>query len=979
MNRIKQSILILILIFFFFWAGGCISSFAQKLPFKNYSTKDGLVHNEILYLWQDSNGYLWIGTAEGISRFDGANFTNYVLKDTSTSERIDPVITYVNTIFEDRDQNIWIGLNYWGDVARFIRRDQSFVRYTVIPTRPLAPTWVNTIIQDRDGTLWFGTDDGLFIFENDAFHPFLFDSTNSSTPIRVLYEDHQGALWIATHCGLYRYHKNESRVQLLQFPNIVISQCNALYEDNDGNLWIGTDDIGLIKLENYRIRNRPPFQLKAYTVANGLPSNSVHKILQDDFGTLWIATWAGLCQFKPDTEELITYNTTNGLPSDNLRDMLQDREGNLWLATNNGISKLTSDAFVNYGKNDGLPTEALTQIAGGARGEMWIVGFGGASRCIKDTFVSIKPLEGRDIYSVIVDNSGIVWFGTTKGLLKWKGGKILSHFTRTNGLPDDQIHSIFEDSRGRLWFGHEKGVSRLWQGKFRHFYGQIENPLVIGMTEDKDGTIWFATYRDGMYKLTAAPESDINWSKVDLPIGFRTRAILCDRDNKIWIGTRFQGVFRYDPQTGALSNYTSDNGFSSNFIRSIFQDSKGKLWFGTAQGVNYLDGNSFRGYSTRDGLAGDAVMSFFEDRQGFLWFATSTGLSRYNPARDRVVTTPPPVYITHFRILGQEVSPKNGMRLTASQRSVSFEYVGISFKDETQVHYQYRLQGFAPNWSEITERRYVNYTNLHPGNYIFEVRARNADGVWSDQPATLNFHIATPIWQRWWFISLAIMALGSVAFGWHRYRLNKLLELERMRSRIATDLHDEVGSTLSSVALFSEMARREAQTIAPKIAERLQNISEIARELMETIRDIVWSIDPSRDSLEHVVLYMKQYVAEVLEAKGILFDFYVPEETKSLRLPMDVRHHFYLIFKEAINNLVRHSNAHQANIRLGFNQHMLILVIQDDGCGFDPAQIASGNGLKNMKNRARLINGVLTIDTAPGNGTEIALKIAFQK
>jgi ligand-binding sensor domain-containing protein/signal transduction histidine kinase len=959
-------------------------SSAQKLPFKNYSTKDGLVHNDVCSIYQDSQGYLWIGTAEGISRFDGATFTNYMLKDDSSSAM---PTAYVNTFFEDRKSNLWIGLNLDGGVSKFNLLDRSFVKYKIIPDRPSQSNYVNTILQDAKGTFWFGTNDGFFTFENGFFRRFRIDTLKTTGATMVLYEDRHGTVWIATHQGLYR-HGTKSGTQLVQLPGLRTILFNALYEDKEGNLWIGTDDIGLIKLKNHPPQNKSVFPLKTYTIADGLPSNSVHDILQDESGTLWIATWEGLSKLLPGTQEFITYTTANGLPSNNVVDLLQDREGNLWFATTKGISKLTGETFVNYGESEGLPGEFLLQVTLDANDDLWFVGTNGACRLTEGTFVPVEALRGQHVLSVAVDDMDIVWFGTTNGIVKCANGSVLARYTTTNRLPDKAIHSIFHDSRGRIWFGFRAGVSQLWEGKFRNLYGDANSPLepgmnedhakyplVIGMTEDEEGTVWFATYRHGVYKFPATYDSDSNWVKVDIPISFRTRAILCDRNNKLWIGTRLDGVFRYDPQTGALRQYTTADGLSSNFVRSIFQDSKGNFWFGTTRGVNRFDGTSFRQYSTRDGLAGDAVFACVEDEQDNLWFATSTGVSRYNPAYDQRNTIPPPTYLTRFRVFGKEIPIENGIHLSASQHSVSFEYVGISFKDETQVRYQYRLKGLDPDWSEVTERRYVNYTNLSPGSYTFEVRARNMDGVWSVQPATFKFSIATPIWQRWWFITLMVLAAGGVAFGIHRYRLNKLLEMERMRTGIATDLHDEIGTTLSSIALFSEMARSEIQNIVPEVAHKLKDVSNTAQQLVETMRDIVWSINPVNDTVEDVVLYMKQFAAEVLEAKGIEFTFKAPEQMRTLRLPMDVRHHLYLIFKEAINNLVRHSGCSHADIHLNLADGMLTFAVSDNGKGFNKSEPFSGSGLKNMRKRAQAINGTFTIDTAPGKGTIITLRM----
>jgi ligand-binding sensor domain-containing protein/signal transduction histidine kinase len=950
-------------------------SSAQKLPFKNYSTKEGLVQNEARCIFQDSRGYLWIGTTEGISRFDGATFTKYELKSDSTADRSEPPVTFVNRLFEDKEGSLWIGLSFSADLARFNYPDQSFSRYKIVPNPLSISTSVNTILQGATGALWFGTDDGLFIFENGRFHRLAVDTTNSPLQIQVLYEDRQHTLWIATSRGLFRYG-NALGVRRVQIPNLSLNSCNAICEDRAGNLWIGTDDCGLTKLEKPSGPDQPPSHATIFTTANGLPSNSVHDILQDDAGTLWIATWGGLSKFNPGTQELVTYTTANGLPSDNLYDVLQDRERNLWLATTRGISKLAGETFANYGKSDGLPTEFLKQVVRGGNGALWLAGDGGACRLAGGVFIPVEAVRGKYVSTAMVDRTGTVWFGTHEGVVKWAHGKVVARYTTRNGLPDNHIHSIFQDSRGGIWFGHEKGASRLWRGVFRHFRSEVENPLVIAMTEDKNGTIWFATFRNGVYRLSSALGQDSSWEKVNIPIGFRTRAIYCDKENKIWIGTRLNGAFRYDPQTGALTNYTTAQGLSSNFVHGIFQDRKDNFWLGTNRGVSRFDGTSFRQYSTFDGLAGDVVFAGTEDGQGNLWFATNTGASRYDPVQDRYVSTPPPVYVTKFRIFGKEVPLREGTNLAASQHSVSLEYVGISFKDETQVRYQYRLLGLDKNWSEVMDRRYVNYTNLSAGRYTFEVRARNADGVWSFQPAVFSFRIAAPLWRKWWFVMLVVAAVAAAVIGLHRHRVNRLLEIKRVRSRIATDLHDEIGTSLSSVALFSEMTRRDIQAAAPKVAERLKGISETAQELVETMRDIVWSIDPARDSLEDVVLYMKQFAAEVLEAKDIEFAFVVTGEFRGTRLPMEMRHHLFLIFKEALTNLVRHSGSCHADIQLRLDEGKLLLEIRDNGRGFDPCSVVGGNGLRNMNNRARSINGTLSIDSAPGKGTKIALEIA---
>jgi ligand-binding sensor domain-containing protein/two-component sensor histidine kinase len=943
---------------------------AQKLPFKNYSTKDGLIHNNVRCLCQDSLGYLWVGTTEGISRFDGAAFSSYVLKQDTLSSRSGPLGTYVNAFLEDREKTLWIGLNMNGGLARFNRFDQTFTRYKFSPDSSSLSNWVNAVLQDVEGTIWIGTDDGLFRFEGGVFRRSYADVLGPSVPIQALYEDGHGTIWIATSLGLFQ-RGPKAGTELIHIDGLRGIQFNRLMEGKEGVLWIGTDDIGLIRLETLSHGGRPSFHFSSYTTANGLPSNTVHDILLDDSGILWLATQAGLCKFDLATKQIVTYTTANGLPSDNLFSILQDQEKNIWMGSSKGISKLTGETFANYGEVEGLPFESSLRMSSARDDKLWFVGNGGACYFKGGAFIVVEALRGGYILSVAVEKNGAVWFGTGDGATRWEKGKVVSHYTSKNGLGADRIHYVFQDSRGAMWFGHENGASRLYQGKFCHF----KSPLIVGIAEDRDSTLWFASWSNGIYKLPKASLWNGDWTAVRIPIDIRTRAIICDEENKLWIGTRLNGVYRYDPESGSLMNYTTANGLSSNFVHSIFQDSKGDFWFGTTRGVNRFDGNKMRQYSTRDGLAGDDVFCSVEDKQGYLWFATGTGISRYNRAQERAVYLPPPVHVTRFQIFGEEVPLREGTVLSAHQHSVSFDYVGISFKDETQLRYQYCLRGLDQTWSELTERHFVNYTNLSPGEYTFEVRARNVDGVWSAQPAVFSFTIASPIWKRWWFLALSAVALAGLVISIYKYRINRLLGLERMRSRIATDLHDEIGTSLSSLALISEMTRRDTPPDSPRVSERLKSISETARRLVDTMHDIVWSIDPNKDTLEDIVLYMRQYAAEVLETKGIEFQFITPTDTKSLSLAMDVRHHLYLIFKEGINNIVRHSGCSRVDISVRLQQRKLIFEIKDNGCGFNRSEIGAGNGLKNMRSRARAIRTALTIDTRPGEGTKIALEV----
>jgi hypothetical protein len=307
--------------------------------------------------------------------------------------------------------------------------------------------------------------------------------------------------------------------------------------------------------------------------------------------------------------------------------------------------------------------------------------------------------------------------------------------------------------------------------------------------------------------------------------------------------------------------------------------------------------------------------------------------------------------------------------LEYSQNNLSFDFAGLSFRNEDNVRYRYRLEGLDKDWSPPTDRRYVNYSNLSPGDYHFQVIAANEDGVWSAHPASIGFRIAAPFWQKGWFLAFcAALGLG-LAYGLYRYRLYQALKIERLRARISTDLHDDIGSTLSSISILSDMALQEGEQLM------IREIRDNSLLLLEKMDDIVWSINPRNDTLESLMLRIKRFGAQLFEARGIEYEIDIEPGIRHLRLLMEHRQNLYLIMKEAINNLVKYSGATRAHIRVRNIRNYLEVRISDDGSGFGEAAMQTGNGILNMKNRAAAMKGRLEISTGPEAGTTVILTL----
>lgn len=357
---------------------------------------------------------------------------------------------------------------------------------------------------------------------------------------------------------------------------------------------------------------------------------------------------------------------------------------------------------------------------------------------------------------------------------------------------------------------------------------------------------------------------------------------------------------------------------------------------------------------------------------------TVAGLSKLRPRAKTVSTPPPPIYLTRIQVAGEELSlPPRGVRqlpaltLSAGQNDLRIEYAAVWFRGEPALRYQYKLEGVDREWSPPSEARSVTYARLAPGAYRFLVRAVAPDGTVGPEPAGFSFRILRPVWQRWWFVALIFIAIVGTGYELHRYRVKQLLELERMRTRIAADLHDDIGASLSEIALLSEVLKRRVASSVPEAGEVLAQIAERARHLVDIMGDIVRSIDPRRDALQDVIFRLHALASDLLEAGGIGCHIELPPHPERIKLDFEQRRHLYLIVKEAMHNVVRHAACRSVWIRVRVDDHRLWLEIQDDGRGFDPQRIQSegrsnGNGLGNMQRRAVGLGGRLDIASIPG-------------
>jgi two-component sensor histidine kinase/streptogramin lyase len=597
----------------------------------------------------------------------------------------------------------------------------------------------------------------------------------------------------------------------------------------------------------------------------------------------------------------------------------------------------------------------------------------------------------------LIDREGDWWIGSKAGVLRYRGvrdpralaaARPVATYTRRDGLAADVVIRLFEDSRGDVWIatvgeGQASGLSR-WRrssGTFDHFDAAL--PLgqyfVAALCEDPAGGIWIglsggaglARYRDGRFTRVGhgagGPTAPI-------------RNLSIDSRGRLWVPTWGGGlVVATDARAEhpAFTTYTTARGLSSDWVTAIAEEAHGRIVVATARGIDRLDPTTGRvlSYPAGDGLPVGEMFAALRDRGGRVWLTSLFGVLRIESIAEAPLE-PPAVLLTRVQAaeravptsaLGQPGLPPLALR---DGRNLHIEFVAPTSGPADGVRYQVKVLSTDGAWDPPSTHRSVTYANLAPGPYRFAVRAINADGVPGPE-AGFAFVVPTPIWRRWWFVSLALLMVAGTGHGFYRRRLNRLLELARVRARIATDLHDDVGANLTRIAVLSEVARRQAA--GASLDGQLASIAAVARESVASMSDIVWAISPDRDNLSELVRRMREYASEVFADVTLTFEG--PPDTDPSALAVDVRREVFMIFKEAANNAARHSACSRARITLHVDASRLLLSVADDGAGFDSDDVRDGNGLASMRQRARRIGGTLEVTSAPGAGTVVRFEL----
>jgi len=978
---------------------------AQQLSIHHYDVSDGLAHSHVAAMHQDAKGYFWLATWEGLSRFDGYRFTNYGQRDGLG----DPII---NDITEDRQGRLWVATNGAG-VARLI--DESLTPYVQgKPSANARPKFVsfrvsdsavsnrvNALLFDFQNNLWCVTDGGLYrasTGHDDALEFEVILRRKTETRMAAFADSH-GRLWFGIENELIEI-VNGQIVIYGRDDGVGGDKVESIVEDRQGRLLVANQRELFTFVEPAEIKDRGQWRKCPLTLK---PDQGVTAMLVDSGGALWIATWNGLIKYQQGKQTL--YTSAQGLSDNSITPLAEDRDGNLWIGTNGGgVCKLSSELIVSFTKTEGLPNQNVRKVIEDPSGHIYAsVENGGLIKIVEGKAVAIPESQAAPFTDIneriLQDQRGDWWIGTHAGLFLFQGPELQLRrghkFTPADGIPAASIMEIYQDQTGKVWvYPDNQGlyyVDRARKGPltFKHFLSSDVAPVggVHQIIGDRSGDLWLAAHEQ--LGKTIGGKVVILEPTEGLP-ETRPRAFFLDSRAWLWIGLRYKGVSVTKDPTGVTPkfiNYSTANGLASDSVWAITEDDFGRMYFGTGKGLDQLDLESgrIRHLNTDDGLASDIINYLLTDREGNIWVGTTLGLSRFNPRLERKVDQPAPTYLSRVQVAGEDVSlPETGalrlpdVELSASRNNLLIEYVALCFEGENRLRYQFRLEGVDADWSAPADTRSINYAHLAAGSYQFLVRSINQEGSISE-PATFRFRILPPIWLRWWFLTLAVMFVGLAIYAAHRSRVARLIELERVRTRLASDLHDDIGANLSLIAMLSEVARGNLKGDDQRMKEWFSTIATTSRDTVDAMSDIVWAVNPRRDHLRDLTQRMRRFAEDLLTARGIDLDFRAPDTSRDVKLGADVRREVFLILKEAVNNIVSHSMCTLAVIDLRLEHPWLVMQVGDNGCGFDSNGDSEGNGLASMRLRARRLGGSLDLSSANGNGTNLTLRVPLER
>ncbi len=956
---------------------------------ERWDREHGLLSSTVSTVLQTRDGYLWVGTHAGLGRFNGETFRWFTPENTPALKASD-----VRSLCEARGGTLWLG-TAGGGVAAL--RNGRWASWTT--AQGLAHNEVFAIVEGPDGAVWFGTGSGaVSCWKDGRWTNYGVEHGLPTGLILGMTVDARGRLWVGTEEGLalwtgqrFVLHRRPERPA----SNLVLRVWPGPEPDT---LWVSYGDGDLVVYREGRF--------EPVADAAQWERGHVKGLWRAPGGELWLGAYsAGLYRLRAGRVERLS--SPGRLEADHIMALEADREGNLWVATSaEGLKRVTPRTVQVWNSHNGLSDDGILSVCEDAAGVIWAGTYSGAlNRLGPDgavqTLADGYGLVNACFYAVWADRQGAVWVGTGGGgLFRLREGQV-TRYTKRDGLGSDLVMALYEDRAGRLWAGTAGGglscVTAEGVRTFTTADGLAGNDI-RALVEDEAGVLWIGTNGQGLMRhqegrFVPAGVEPLNRARV--------WSLHVDADHTLWVGTAGHGLFRL--RAGHWDQWTSRDGLPDDLIYCILEDPRGRLWLSSSKGVFSLDKAACeRHLAARRGLlpvlaldeteglpsrecTGGVQPAGWRARDGRLWFPTVRGLAVLDPEQLARPRSAPPVVLESVVVDGQTRTPASAARYGPGVKELGFRYAAVSPGAAAKARFRHRLVGRDTDWVEAGRSHQVQYTNLAAGRYVWQVQASLDPAHWSEPPLEFAFVLTPFFWQQWWFRLLAAGG-GLGVVGWTirvlsvRRLQRQLLALERARAveqerlRIARDMHDELGGSLTRIAWLSDLARRSPGTV-DGTRESLERISTTARSTLRALQEIVWAVHPDHDTLENLSSYLCQHAEQVFRGTPIRCRFDTPTLLPERALAAEVRHNLIMIVKEALNNVLKHSGATEVRLRIEVRGAEGEIHIEDNGRGLPPsAPAGGGRGLQNMRRRAADLRGTLHLSSTPGRGTCVQVR-----
>ena len=986
----------------------------SNIMLKAFTPNDGLPQSSIMSMAIDSKGYLWIGTQDGAAYYDGRKWITVNLPDRTISN-------YVLTIFPDSDNSIWFSADR-GDVHNF--KSSQWKSYGI--KDGLASNIVFSIQETIDNkgekAYWFGTTNGLTRYYKGKWKTF--NTKNSSIISDYIYsicKTSDGSLWIGTLHGVSHFFNDT--FQNVDLPeglrgNVV----DKIMQGKNGELWFA--GIGVIG----RYENK---KWKVFQIKNTKKNSRIFTMFESSKGDLWFGSANGIMKIpkasnsNADTmEDFLVGRRFENLMGD-IFSITETRGGEIWFGTLLGLFRYIPGKWRTLDEKTGLQNTSITYMYETSKGDYLFGTPRGISIYHNSSWKIIDDKSGLSnnfIKSILEAKDGTIWIGTLGGGVDHLINGRWNVYEMKNGLADNRIYSMLQSKDGTLWFATANGVSKYLNGKWSTITTSdgLAGNQVMSMYQSKDGTMWFGT-RSGLSSLYDGKFKTYNTSNG--LCGNIVQSINTTSDGSIWFGTTSGGISRYYPQLNKWQTYndTTDPALSNNSVYQVEEDHFKRLYFLTnkgvtrfspevwltkkekVQGLNKKNISYVENFSVEDGLPSNEgmVRASMTDSKGRIWIGTTLGAGYFDPAQEITDTLQKNLLIERISIqkLKDNTLIKNGIKLSYYENNISFEYALLSYFKESKTLYKSQLEPYEESSDSWSNNYRKEYTNLPNGKYVFHVWGMDYAGNVTG-PIDFTFIINPPFWKEWWFIAVLFLIFIGIIYETIRFITNlklkkqmALLErqklIEKERGRISKDMHDTVGSSLTRIAILSDRVGKQVkhQQIINENYENTMHWTELigttAREVIDTMNEIIWSLSPKQDNLESLINYSRHFINSMFESTDIEYKLEVPESIPNIVLTPDFRRNIFLIIKEIINNIVKHSKASNVSLSISIGGNNLSFEAKDDGIGIN-SKVNEDNGkvgfgLKNMKERSESIGAELDIESLPNKGTKIRISIPLQK